>query len=477
MSQPALVVDLDGTLIKTDILYENANSFICSSPLRTPQLLKWLLLGKSTLKDKLSERTEIDASTLPYNEKLISWLRDEKSNGRTIILATASHRSFAEQVANYLNLFDDVLATDKETNLRGQNKADTLIKLYGEKGYDYVGDCSADLPVWKSANIAHLVGQSEQLIKKIKKLSTLGRVFDNQDTPRIKTYIKAIRLHQWMKNLLIFVPLLAAHSITDLTSVLITFLAFITFGMTASSVYLLNDLIDVEDDRHHHSKCKRPFASGNLSLIQGWVIWPCILIAALTLSLIFLPPAFFLSLVAYYTLTVAYSFLLKRKAIIDVIALAMLYTMRIIAGASATATMPSYWLLAFSIFIFLSLALIKRYSELKTAREVGKEKLRGRGYLQEDLEAVSAMGTASGYISVLVLALYIQDPSTANMYSNTQVLWAACPILIYWISRAWLITHRGEMNDDPIVFAIKDKPSWVVGILFALVFILAGVSL
>lgn len=477
MSQPALVVDLDGTLIKTDILFENANTFICSSPMRTPQLLSWLLSGKSTLKDKLSERTKIDVSTLPYNHQLISWLQAEKDRGRTIILATASHRSFAEQVADHLNLFDDVLATDKETNLRGQNKADILIKLYGENGYDYVGDCHADLPVWKSANLAHLVGRSEKLIKKINQVSTLGQVFDTSSTTKAKTYIKAIRLHQWMKNLLIFVPLLAAHSINEINSLLITFLAFLTFGMTASSVYILNDLIDVQDDRHHHSKHKRPFASGDLSLIQGWIIWPCLLIASLTLSIAFLPFAFFISLVAYYTITVAYSFLLKRKAIIDVITLAMLYTMRIIAGASATETMPSYWLLAFSIFIFLSLALIKRYSELKTAREVGKEALRGRGYLQEDLEAVSAMGTASGYISVLVLALYIQDPATANMYSNTQILWAACPILIYWVSRAWLITHRGDMNDDPIVFAIKDKPSWIVGALFALVFILAGVSL
>ncbi|GAB3478798.1 UbiA family prenyltransferase [Marinomonas epiphytica] len=476
LKQP-LIVDLDGTLIKTDILYENANSFICSSPEKAPLLLKWLLSGKSTLKDELSERTGVDASTLPYNDELLNWLQDEKSNGREIVLATASHHIFAEQVAKHLKLFDLVLATDKETNLRGQNKADTLIKLYGEKGYDYVGDCHADLPVWESANVSHLVGTSKGLINDIKKVSTLGHVFKANRSSRIEIFIKAIRLHQWIKNLLIFVPLLAAHSITDLNSVIITLLAFLAFGLTASSVYILNDLVDVQDDRHHHSKRKRPFASGDLSLVHGWLTWPCLLIAALLLSLMLLPFAFFISLVSYYTLTLAYSFTLKRKAIIDVITLAMLYTIRIIAGATATATIPSYWLLAFSIFIFFSLALIKRYSELKTAREIGKERLRGRGYLQEDLEAVSAMGTSSGYISVLVFALYIQDPNTAHMYSNTQFLWAACPILVYWISRAWLITHRGEMHDDPIVFAIKDKPSWLVGTLFVLVFVLAGVTL
>ena len=288
--------------------------------------------------------------------------------------------------------------------------------------------------------------------------------------------LKAMRLHQWMKNLLVFVPLMAAHQYADVQRDVLALMAFVVFSLTASSVYLLNDLVDVQDDRHHTRKRNRPFASGALSLITGWVAWPVLLLVAATLSVFFMPVLFSVSLGIYFVLTVAYSLHLKQLAVVDVLTLAALYTLRIIAGAAAIDVAMSFWLLLFSMFIFLSLALIKRYSELKVARDAGKTgALRGRGYEAEDLELVSSLGGSAGFIAVLVLALYIQDGQAAHLYATPQVIWLACPVMLFWISRAWLIAHRGRMHDDPIVFALKDKVSWGVGVFMVAVLALARV--
>jgi 4-hydroxybenzoate polyprenyltransferase len=288
--------------------------------------------------------------------------------------------------------------------------------------------------------------------------------------------LKAMRLHQWMKNLLVFVPLMAAHQYADAPRDVLALMAFVVFSLTASSVYLLNDLVDVQDDRHHARKRNRPFASGALSLITGWLAWPVLLLVAVVLSALFLPVMFSASLGVYFVLTVAYSLHLKQLAVVDVLTLAALYTLRIIAGAAAIDVAVSFWLLLFSMFIFLSLALIKRYSELKVARDAGKSgALRGRGYEPEDLELVSSLGGSAGFIAVLVLALYIQDGQAAHLYATPQLIWLACPVMLFWISRAWLIAHRGRMHDDPIVFALKDKVSWGVGALMVGVLALARV--
>jgi 4-hydroxybenzoate polyprenyltransferase len=274
------------------------------------------------------------------------------------------------------------------------------------------------------------------------------------------------------------VPLLAAHQLGNFQSISNSILAFIAFGLVASSVYLLNDLADVEDDRHHKKKRHRPFAAGNLSQIHGWITWPALLTLGFLLSNFpgGPPLRFSLCLAVYFTLTVLYSFKLKQIPIVDVLALAMLYTLRIIAGAAAISVPLSFWLLSFSMFFFTSLAFIKRYSELHSAKDDGQSgTLRGRGYQPQDLNLVSSLGASSGYTAVLVLALYIQDSHTASLYSKPAIIWLACPVLLFWISRAWLIAHRGHMHEDPIVFALKDKTSWIVAGLFGAVFILAKV--
>jgi 4-hydroxybenzoate polyprenyltransferase/phosphoserine phosphatase len=471
-----LVVDLDGTMIRTDLLVESASQFLIKHPFEFFKPLLWLLRGKTVLKTELAQRMYLDASSLPYNLELSAWLQVQKSQGRRLVLATASHRVLAEQVAQHLNLFDEVLATKDDINLKATAKTDALVGRYGKGGYDYVGNDWPDLKVWALAHTAHVVGASAALIARAQAQGNVGEVWPNDKPSSKMSFLKAMRLHQWVKNLLVFVPLMAAHQYADLQRDALALLAFVVFSLTASSVYLLNDLVDVQDDRHHARKRNRPFASGALSLITGWAFWPILLLIATLLSLFIMPALFTVSLAFYFVLTVAYSLLLKQMAVVDVLTLATLYTLRIIAGAAAVDVAVSFWLLLFSMFIFLSLALIKRYSELKVAHGAGKSgSLRGRSYEPDDLELVSNLGVSSGFIAVLVLALYIQDGQAANLYATPKLIWLACPVMLFWISRAWLIAHRGRMHDDPIVFALKDKVSWSVGAFMVVVLALARV--
>ncbi|MYM91334.1 UbiA family prenyltransferase [Rugamonas sp. FT82W] len=469
-----LVVDLDGTLIKTDLLVETASSFLIEQPWRAGSLLGWLAAGRSTLKARLAEDTRVELASLPYNEELLDWLRAEKQRGRRLVLATASHQSLADGVAAHLGLFDEVLGSDAATNLKSHAKREALVARYGERGYEYVGNDWPDVAIWRGAARAHVVSRSPRLIEAASQHGNLGRVMGDGRLSPLAGLLRAMRPHQWLKNLLVLMPLLAAHQYGDPLSVMHALLALLVFSLTASSVYLLNDLVDVGDDRHHARKRRRPFASGQLSLAAGWLAWPLLLAAGAGLAALALPPRFIGALAVYFALTLGYSFRLKQVPVVDVLSLAALYTLRIVAGAFAVSVELSFWLLSFSMFVFLSLAFIKRYSELHAARQAGQSKpLRGRGYVQQDLELVSSLGSNAGYIAVLVLAFYIQDARTARLYAHPTLIWLACPLMLYWISRAWLIAHRGQMHDDPIVFAIKDRVSWLVGALLAGVFVLA----
>jgi len=471
-----LVVDLDGTLIRTDLLLESASQFLIQNPLAFFKPLLWLMRGKTVLKTELAQRVHLDLSALPYNTDVLDWLRAEKQSGRRLVLATASHRVLAEQVAQHLHLFDEVLATEGDTNLKSAAKAQALVNRFGDAGFDYVGNDWPDMQVWVHAHMAHVVDAPASLLARAQAQGPVGQVFRSDRPSKLVAMLKAMRLHQWMKNLLVFVPLMAAHQYADASRDVLALMAFVVFSLTASSVYLLNDLVDVQDDRHHVRKRHRPFASGALSLVLGWAAWPLLLLLAIALSVAFMPVLFSVSLSVYFVLTVAYSLHLKQLAVLDVLTLAALYTLRIIAGAAAIDVAVSFWLLLFSMFIFLSLALIKRYSELKVARDAGKTgALRGRGYEPDDLELVSSLGGSAGFIAVLVLALYIQDGQAAHLYATPQLIWLACPVMLFWISRAWLIAHRGRMHDDPIVFALKDKVSWGVGMFMLAVLALARV--
>lgn len=471
-----LVVDLDGTLIKTDLLLESASNNLIANPLNVFRLICLLNRSIVVLKTYLAKFYLIDPVSLPYNSFFVDWLKKQKDLGRKIILATASHRIFADKIADHLGFFDEVLATEGYLNLKAENKRVCLVQRFGVGGFDYVGNHEQDFVVWRSARKAYVVSSSPVFINRVKALGNLDEVFSTERLSFASSFLRAMRLHQWIKNCLIFVPLLAAHRFSDSVSLTNMFFAFLLFGLVASSVYILNDLVDVTDDRYHHRKRFRPFASGDLSLLMGWLAWPALLLSAFALSGLFLPVSFTAVLSAYFALTLAYSLRLKQIAILDVLTLAGLYTLRIIAGAVAISVPLSFWLLTFSMFIFLSLAFIKRFSELQSARNSGHEgTIRGRGYFHQDLELVSSMGSGAGYLSVLVLALYIQDAHTSVLYSTPQIIWLACPILLYWISRVWLIAHRGHIHDDPIIFAIRDRASWLVLAFFLGVFALARV--
>jgi 4-hydroxybenzoate polyprenyltransferase/phosphoserine phosphatase len=476
LNKKIIAVDLDGTLIRTDMLVESVSQFLINNPFQFLKLFMWLLRGKAILKAELAKSVMLDPSVLPYNADLLIWLHAEKQSGRRLVLATASHRLLAEQVAQHLHLFDEVLATEGNTNLKSTAKAHALIDRFGEGGFDYVGNDWPDLQVWAKAHTVHVVDAPASLLSRAKSQGNVGQVFNSDMSSKLVAMLKAMRLHQWLKNLLVFVPLMAAHQYADASRDMLALMAFVIFSLTASSVYLLNDLVDVQDDRHHARKRHRPFASGALGLIMGWAAWPALLLVAVVLSALLMPVLFSVTLGIYFVLTVAYSLQLKQLAVVDVLTLAALYTLRIIAGAAAIDVAVSFWLLLFSMFIFLSLALIKRFSELKVARNAGKNgALRGRGYQSDDLELVSSLGGSSGFIAVLVFALYIQDSQAAHLNAMPQLIWLACPVMLFWISRAWLIAHRGQMHDDPIVFALKDKISWGVGLFMVLIMNMAHV--
>jgi 4-hydroxybenzoate polyprenyltransferase/phosphoserine phosphatase len=472
-NQIPLVVDLDGTLIKTDLLWESFVRLLKKNPLWLFAALLWWTRGRAFLKQQLAGRVTIDPATLPYNEKFLEFLREQRSAGRKLILATASDLKLARPVADFTGLFDEVLASDGRTNLRSANKLKALTEKFGARGFDYAGNSSADLAVWRGAREAVVVNASASLVKRASDCTKLGKVF-GPEAGLPHAFLRSLRPHQWVKNLIILVPTVAAHKLGDGTVLSRDVWAFAAFCLCASGVYVLNDLADLDSDRRHPTKKIRPFASGDLPLPVGFLSGPLLLAAgvlmAAQLSWSFLEVA-----VLYVALTTIYSWRVKRVVLLDVFFLAGLYTIRLVAGSVSTGVENSSWLLMFSMFIFLSLALVKRYVELAEANEVdsGKTVVTGRGYVAQDLELVASLGTGSGYLSVLVLALYVNSPQVVLLYLHPKMLLLVCPLLLFWISRVWLLAHRGQMHDDPVVFTLKDKTSYAVGVMICLILSLA----
>lgn len=451
-----LCIDLDGTLTPVDTLHESLLSLAKSSPLALLKVPAQIARGKAAFKAFVVEHAPVDVPVLPIRADLLAWLHTQKASGRKLVLVTASDRSTAEPVAQRLGLFDEVIASDGKHNLAGEKKREALVQRFGEKGYDYAGNDTPDLAVWRSAAHAVVVGPAG-LARKAAAVTQVERTFASA-SPGPVVWIKALRLHQWVKNALIFLPALLAHQIGDPETLIRSLLAFLAFGLCASSVYVFNDLLDLSSDRRHARKCKRPFASGVLSTKSGVVAGTALLLAAAVVA-VFIGPWFCLALAAYYVFTWAYSLRLKRVALIDVMMLAGLYTMRIIAGSAATLIWPSFWLLGFSVFMFLSLGIVKRFAELEDARQAGQLAAHGRGYSASDLALLQSLGTSSGYSAIVVLALYVNSAASAELYTHSKALWVLCPIMLFWISRVWLLTSRGQMHDDPIVFALRDRVS------------------
>jgi len=463
-TEPVLVVGLDGILVKTNLLLESLFVLLKREPWTVMLLPLWLLRGPAYMRAELARRTELAADTLVYNERLLERLREEHRRGRRIVLATSTHAKHATAIARHLGVFAEVLASDATHDLTANRKLAAIADYAGGAAFDYAGGTAADLPIWRSARKVICIDASASVVSAVRSF-TAPEEFVRPPRRYARLLVRSIRVHQWLKNSLVFVPIAAAHRIWDVAADLRVLAAFCAYSLCASSIYVLNDLTDLPADRLHPRKRQRPFASGDLPLGVGLVLSPLLLAISAVIVLTVLPTIFLVVLVIYYVSSMAYNFAAKEAAVWDVVLLAGLYVLRVLAGAAAVPVAPSVWLLAFSMFVFLSLALAKRYSEMYTLHKLGRDHAHGRGYVTEDMPALQSMGVASGYLAVLVMALYINSPEVHALYVRPYVLWAICPLLLFWTTRIWLKTHRGEMHDDPVVFALRDKVSLLVGAL------------
>lgn len=470
MNRP-LCIDLDGTLIKTDTLFEAIILLLKQNPLNSFLLFLWLPLGRAYFKKKVFSAAQPRVENLPTNDQFLAYLQEQYSLGREIYLVTASHISMAKKFIHHFPFIKEVIASDEKLNLKGKNKKRVLNERFGEKQYDYAGNSRSDLYIWESAQDGIVVNAKNTLLEKAKKITNIQNVLDQQKFS-IKAYLKALRIHQYSKNTLIFIPLLTSHLYWNSHLVFQAILAFISFCLLSSGVYILNDLVDLEADRNHQTKKNRPFASGILSIQQGIFLVPFLCITSLAIAL-YLPFKFLLILAIYFILTFLYSFYLKKLLLVDVFILALLYTLRVFAGIETLGTGYSVWLISFSVFFFLSLAFVKRYNELYFAKQTNKTTIHNRGYLVSDLNHLSQFGIVSGYLSTLIFALYLNSDTVRALYKEPNFLWPICIILLFWITRIWTLAMRGKVHEDPVLFALKDKVSFLVIFLIGLIAVLA----
>jgi 4-hydroxybenzoate polyprenyltransferase/phosphoserine phosphatase len=477
-----LIVDLDGTLVATDTLHELLLELAGRSPLSLPKAFVALTRGRLSFKAALAKLVKLDPAALPYRDEVLEQIEAARAAGRPIVLASASHVNTVEAIAEHLGVFDATIATDDQSNRKGEHKLHAIRDLLTERGwggrFDYIGDDVVDLPIWAECYDAYLV-QVKPWVRK--------RVAPQHETIELVTggggaawyeLLRAARPHQWSKNLLLLVPVIASQEVGSqamspaATCVALSF-AFVAFSLCASAVYLVNDLLDLRADRLHPTKRDRPIAAGRLAPKHAVFGAIGLIVASFAVALIALPSLFVQILAAYFVLTSAYSLYIKGKAVLDVVWLAGLYTLRIIAGGAAVMIVPSEWLLGFTMFTFLSLAFAKRFCELDLMLTSGKQKATGRGYHTGDLPIVQTMGVVSGYLAVLIFALYITSDAVERIYETPKTLWLACPLILYWMSRMWLLAQRGKLRGDPLLFALSDRISYFCIALLAAVMYLA----
>ena len=468
-AEPPLVVDVDGSLIGGDLLIEGIARLLSVSPLSLfalPfRLAAAMVRGRAGLKRRIAEAVPLPPDTLAWNPAVLEEIAAAQAAGRSVWLASASDARAVSPLAEMVGAAG-CLASDGRTNLAGEAKAAALVARFGERGFDYIGNERRDLAVWKRARRAIGVGLAAGLARKVRALDGEARFLPGLGGgPR--DWFRALRPHQWVKNVLVFVPLAAAHE-TGAGPYLVVAGVFAALSAVASGTYLLNDLLDLPHDRGHPAKRHRPMAAGKVPLLPMIGIGAALAAGGLALAF-WLSAAAGLWVLAYLAVTCAYSLSLKRKTFIDVTTLAMLYAVRVLAGAAAVSVPLSPWLLAF--FLFLALAIVKRQGELRTLRGSGRPAPGGRAYLAEDFPVVVALGAASGFASVVILTLYIQSPETGERYARPELLWLICPLLLYWLGRlALLAGRRGEDserlpdNDDPLIFALRDRTSWLTGL-------------
>jgi 4-hydroxybenzoate polyprenyltransferase/phosphoserine phosphatase len=465
-----LVVDVDGSLIAGDTLIEAMLRLIAADPVNLVRIVLWLARGRARLKAEVAGRVGFADGDLVFNQAVLTLVRDAQAEGRPVYLASGGAHRHVAAIAEQLGGLTDIYTSGDESSMTGRAKADRLVAAFGAGGFDYIGNEARDLAVWQRARRAIAVNAGAGMRRRVRAIDPHARFIDGGDRATA-AYLRAIRPHQWLKNILVFLPLIAAH-LTAADALLAAGVTFLALSLTASGTYVANDLLDLPDDRRHPSKRKRPLASGAVPLQHGLLLAPGLVLAGLGLAAT-VGLATLGMVASYLVLTSAYTLLLKRRMFIDVVTLATLYTIRVLAGGVAVGVALSPWFLAFSMFLFLMLAIVKRYQELHGLKARDTDKASGRNYHVSDLPILAALGGASGFAAVLVLALYLNTPAVDARYSRPEVLWLLCPLLVYWIGRVMMLTNRGYVDDDPIIFAVRDRPSVGVGVLCAGVFLVA----
>jgi len=461
-----LIVDVDGTLIKTDLLHEKIMQFAAHNPLGLWQLPLWLAGGRHHLKCELATRVPLDVASIPLRDETMARIRAAQVEGRAVYLASASERGIVQRLADQIGGISGVFGTDISGNVAGDRKAEVLNTAFGAGQYDYIGDRSVDFAIWRSARKVLAVSHSAEFSRRLSRSFPGAEILAHPRRPA-RAYLAALRPHQWTKNILVFLPLIAGHSF-DFASIFTTLLAFVCFCLAASSAYVINDLLDLPADRTHPRKRLRPFAAGDISIAYGVLLGAMLMLAAVSVAMT-LPHRFLLTLGGYVVCTLAYSLVIKRQLLIDVIMLGCLYTLRVLGGIAAAETYYSPWLLMFCLFLFLSLAIVKRCSELIARRHEAGSATTGRSYIPDDLAMLLPLAAAAGYGAVLVVALYLSSEKVRILYAHPARMWLICPLLLYWISRVLVLCNRGQLHDDPVLFALTDRVSWITGILAAAV--------
>jgi 4-hydroxybenzoate polyprenyltransferase len=455
---------MDGTLLATDSAWELFLSLVKRAPLSALLLPLWLLRGRACFKRRLAQLSRIDASRLPYHAEVLALLRREHARGRRLVLTTGADELIAREVAAHVGLFSEVLASDGRLNLSGREKAKQICERFAPQGFDYIGNSFADLHVWRQAGEALVVAPAPGLVSRVRRVATVTQIFQPAGQRRLGRVLATARVYQWVKNLLVFAPLVLAHDVNQFGLWLKACAAFASFCLCASAGYAVNDLLDLDSDRVHPIKRNRPLAAAQISIRVVGLLALVLALAGVGVAAVFLPARFTALLVLYLAAAAAYSAYFKRLVLVDVFLLAGLYTLRILAGGAAVGVPISRWLAAFSMFFFLSLAFAKRFSELRVSNHGERGETFGRGYLGVDASFLQSVGAASGYLAVLVMAFYVDSAEVRRLYGHPQWLWLVCPLLLYWISRLWLLAQRGEVREDPLVFALTDRASYLVAL-------------
>ena len=455
-----LFVDLDGTLIRTDLLFESLLLLIKRNPLYLAAIPFWLLRGRAWLKHQLARRVKIDPVGLPFNEELLAWLREQRARGRPMTLISASNQSYVDAMSEHVGLFDAAIGSDARTNLKALNKLQRIEEITQGGDFAYAGDSRADIPIWSKAKQILLVNCSPAILDRfasrsddVLRFGSAGAIF--------RPMLRAMRPHQWLKNTLLFVPLILSHQLNIPELLAAAAIGFFAFCLCASSVYLLNDMLDLYSDRSHQTKCKRPFASGDLPLVAGIVAAPALLLGAFQVALL-LPADFRLVLLTYWLLTCLYSFALKRVFLLDAVTLAILYTLRIAAGAEAIEVVTTNFLTGFSLCFFLGLAMVKRVTELANLQATTAGSVSGRAYRRSHEPLLSVIGGMASLMAVIVFAFYINAPDTTRLYGTPLLLWLICPLLLVLLGRIWMLARAGQLNEDPVLFAVEDRFSQLI---------------